>query len=196
MVAVHVDLDRGRTRLGDRWGELDLFAASTLAARIVQCRQQARACGHAWDAAAVASRCPHHPGQSAWEWWGLRAGGGIFGVYGEELTENEVPTDGLTPVCPSEILEAFHAGDGVDLIRESVRVALQQLIELEATDHIGAAPHEPSEDRTAERNGHRSRTLTTKAGNVELRTRICGRARSSLSSSNPAAASTRRCTRS
>ena len=29
----------------------------------------------------------------------------------------------------SELLEAFRAGDGVDLIRESVRVALQELIE-------------------------------------------------------------------
>jgi putative transposase len=69
----------------------------------------------------------------------------------------------------SEILDAFRAGDGVDLIRESVRVALQELIELEATERIGAAPYERSEDRTAERNGHRTRPLTTKAGDVELR---------------------------
>ncbi|GAB3851848.1 IS256-like element IS1553 family transposase [Nocardioides maradonensis] len=69
----------------------------------------------------------------------------------------------------SELLEAFRAGDGVDLIRDSVRVALQELIELEATERIGAAPYERTEDRTAERNGHRSRMLTTKAGDVELR---------------------------
>ncbi len=69
----------------------------------------------------------------------------------------------------SEILEAFRAGDGVDLIRDSVRVALQELIELEATERIGAAPYERSEDRTTERNGHRPRALTTKAGDVELR---------------------------
>ena len=53
----------------------------------------------------------------------------------------------------SELLEAFRAGDGVDLLRDSVRVALQELIELEATERIGAAPHERTEDRTAERNG-------------------------------------------
>jgi len=35
--------------------------------------------------------------------------------------------------APSEPLEAFRACDGVDLIRESVRVALQELIEAEAT---------------------------------------------------------------
>ena len=69
----------------------------------------------------------------------------------------------------SELLDAFRTGAGVDLIRESVRVALQELIELEATERIGAAPYERSEDRTTERNGHRTRPLTTKAGDVELR---------------------------
>jgi len=69
----------------------------------------------------------------------------------------------------SELLEAFRAGDGVDLIRDSVRVALQELVELEATDRIGAAPYERTDDRVAECNGHRPRMLTTKAGDVELR---------------------------
>lgn len=69
----------------------------------------------------------------------------------------------------SELLEAFRAGDGVDLIRDSVRVALQELIELEATERIGAAPYERTEDRVTERNGHRPRMLTTTAGDVELR---------------------------
>ncbi|KQY51552.1 IS256 family transposase [Nocardioides sp. Root140] len=75
----------------------------------------------------------------------------------------------LSQSALSEILDAFRAGDGVDLIRDSVRVALQELIELEATERIGAAPYERTEDRVAERNGHRSRMLTTKAGDVELR---------------------------
>ena len=69
----------------------------------------------------------------------------------------------------SELLEAFRAGEGVDLIRDSVRVALQELIEIEATERIGAAAYERTEDRTNERNGHRPRALTTKAGDVELR---------------------------
>jgi len=69
----------------------------------------------------------------------------------------------------SELLEAFRAGDGVDLVRDSVRVALQELIELEATERIGAAPYERADDRVTERNGHRPRMLTTKAGDVELR---------------------------
>ena len=66
----------------------------------------------------------------------------------------------LSQSALSEILDAFRTGDGVDLIRESVRVALQELIELEATERIGAAPYERSEDRTAERNGHRSTSVT------------------------------------
>ncbi len=69
----------------------------------------------------------------------------------------------------SELLEAFRAGDGVDLVRESVRVALQELIELEATERIGAAPYERTDERVTERNGRRPRMLTTKAGDVELR---------------------------
>ena len=69
----------------------------------------------------------------------------------------------------SELLEAFRAGDGVDLIRESVRVALQDLIELEATERIGAGPYERTDARVTERNGHRPRVLTTKAGDVGLR---------------------------
>ena len=67
----------------------------------------------------------------------------------------------------SELLEAFRAGDGVDLIRESVRVALQELIEAEATERIGAAPYERTKSRVTERNGHRTRSLSTKAGDVD-----------------------------
>ena len=34
----------------------------------------------------------------------------------------------------SELLDAFRAGDGADLIRDAVRVVVQELIELEATE--------------------------------------------------------------
>jgi transposase-like protein len=75
----------------------------------------------------------------------------------------------LTQSALSELLEAFRAGDGVDLIRDAVRVALQELIEIEATERIGAAPYERTDTRVTERNGHRRRVLATKAGDVELR---------------------------
>src|SRR5689334_11775659 len=45
----------------------------------------------------------------------------------------------------------------------------QALSETELTSVIGAAPLERTEDRTAQRNGHRARVLTTRAGDLELR---------------------------
>ncbi|MFC5381914.1 transposase [Aquipuribacter nitratireducens] len=54
------------------------------------------------------------------------------------------------------------------MIRESVRAVLQELIELEATETIGAARYERSEERVTDRNGHRPKLLTTKAGDVQL----------------------------
>ena len=96
----------------------------------------------------------------------------------------------------SELLEAFRAGDGVDLIRESVRLVLQELIEIEATERIGAGRYERSEARSTERNGARGRVLTTKAGDVELRDPEAAQGFVLPGpSSSPAAVSTRRCTR-
>ena len=55
----------------------------------------------------------------------------------------------------SELLEAFRTGEGVDLIRESVRLVMQELIEVEAAERIGAARYHRTEPRVAERNGTR-----------------------------------------
>ena len=74
----------------------------------------------------------------------------------------------LSQSAVSEVLEAFRSGDGLDLIRESVRLVMQELIEAEATERIGAARYERAESRTTERNGSRPRLLATQAGDVEL----------------------------
>ena len=74
----------------------------------------------------------------------------------------------LSQSALSELLDAFRAGDGVDLIRESVRVVLQELIEAEATEVIGAGRYERTDARVTDRNGSRPRLLTTKAGDVAL----------------------------
>jgi transposase-like protein len=74
----------------------------------------------------------------------------------------------LSQSALSELLDAFRAGDGVDLIRESVRVVLQELIEAEAAEVIGAGRYERTDSRVTERNGSRPRLLTTKAGDVAL----------------------------
>jgi putative transposase len=68
----------------------------------------------------------------------------------------------------SALLDAFQSGQGLDLIKESVRTVYQELIETELTSAIGAGLYERSDDRTNERNGHRSRLLATKAGDLEL----------------------------
>ncbi len=43
------------------------------------------------------------------------------------------------------------------------------MIEAELTETIGAAVHERTDTRTHQRNGHRSRILSTTAGDLELR---------------------------
>jgi len=75
----------------------------------------------------------------------------------------------LSQSAVSELLEAFRTGEGVDLIRESVRMVMQELIEAEATDHIGAGRYVRTEQRVTERNGARARLLATQAGDIELR---------------------------
>lgn len=67
-----------------------------------------------------------------------------------------------------DLLDALNASDGVDVIRSAVQVMLQELIEAEATALIGAERHERTESRTVQRNGHRPRTLSTTAGDLEL----------------------------
>ncbi len=60
--------------------------------------------------------------------------------------------------------------DGLkDLLRTLLQQALQDLIDAELTAAIGAGPHERTDARTNHRNGGRPRTLSTPAGDVELR---------------------------
>jgi putative transposase len=68
-----------------------------------------------------------------------------------------------------EVLEALKVADVDDRIPAATEALYQALIEAELTAVIGAAPHERSELRTAQRNGSRPRTLTTTAGDLELR---------------------------
>jgi putative transposase len=75
----------------------------------------------------------------------------------------------LSQSVASELLEAFRAGEGVDLIRESVRLVMQELIETEASGQIGAGRYERTDTRVTDRNGSRPRLLATQAGDVQLR---------------------------
>jgi putative transposase len=75
----------------------------------------------------------------------------------------------LSQSVASELLEAFRAGEGVDLVRESVRLVMQELIETEASERIGADRYKRTETRITDRNGSRPRLLATQAGDVQLR---------------------------
>ena len=68
-----------------------------------------------------------------------------------------------------EVLDALKAADVGDRVRTAAETVYQALIEAELTDTIGAALHERSDTRTNLRNGHRTRTLSTTAGDLELR---------------------------
>jgi transposase InsO family protein len=56
----------------------------------------------------------------------------------------------------------------LDLVREMVTFLYQALIDQEATEQIGAEPHERSLTRTTRRNGSRPRRLSSKAGDLAL----------------------------
>ena len=58
--------------------------------------------------------------------------------------------------------------DDPDFLREIVERVLQQILEAEMTEHIGAAPYERTERRKGHRNGHKSRTLRTRVGTLNL----------------------------
>ena len=75
----------------------------------------------------------------------------------------------LSQSALSELLDAIRAGGSEDVMREAMTFVLQELIELEAAQTIGAGRYERSDGRTTHRNGSRSRLLSTKAGDVELR---------------------------
>ena len=68
-----------------------------------------------------------------------------------------------------ELLDALKAAGVDDRIRLAAQNMCQALIDAEATAVIGAGPWERSGDRVAVRNGTRPRTLTTTAGDLELR---------------------------
>lgn len=54
------------------------------------------------------------------------------------------------------------------MFAELIRAGLQALIEAEATEAIGAGRYERSDGRIVHRNGHRPKTVSTTAGDIEV----------------------------
>jgi putative transposase len=68
----------------------------------------------------------------------------------------------------TDLLDALRSGGDLDFLREAMQLVLQALIDLEATQVIGAERYERSGTRSTHRNGSRARLLSTKAGDVDL----------------------------
>ena len=85
----------------------------------------------------------------------------------------------LSQSAVSELLEAFRAGEGVDLIRESVRMVLQELIEAEASEAVGAARYERTEHASPSATGRGRGCWPPRPGMWSCGSRSCARARSS-----------------
>ena len=58
--------------------------------------------------------------------------------------------------------------DNPGFLREIVERAVQQILEAEMTEHVGAAPYERAAGRTGHRNGYKPRTLRTRVGTLNL----------------------------
>ena len=91
-----------------------------------------------------------------------------LGAYLPRFTQKEMHAVVLPESDLSELLDGVRAGGDLDVVRRGVELVLQALIDAEATEAVGAAPHERTETRTNQRNGSRSRLLSTKAVDVAL----------------------------
>jgi putative transposase len=58
--------------------------------------------------------------------------------------------------------------EDADFLREGMRVLAQELMDIELEQHLGAARHERTPERSGYRNGTRERTWDTRVGTIEL----------------------------
>ena len=66
-------------------------------------------------------------------------------------------------------LDALKGADTANVFAELIRTGLQALIEAEATEKLGAGRYERTEQRTTHRNGHRTKTVATTSGDVDVK---------------------------
>ena len=59
--------------------------------------------------------------------------------------------------------------DDADILRDGIQALAQMIMDVEVSSKIGAAPYERSENRTAYRNGYRTRSFDTRVGTIELK---------------------------
>jgi transposase-like protein len=69
-----------------------------------------------------------------------------------------------------QALQVILAADGDNPLRQMLEWMVQQALELEMGEHLGADHYERSEERLGYRNGHRPRVFTTTVGDLDLLT--------------------------
>jgi hypothetical protein len=91
----------------------------------------------------------------------------------ERVTDQSDPTKGPRddprPFCPLLAqLDALMGADPGSVFAELTRAGLQALIDVEATQALGAGRYERTAERTDYRNGTQSKTVATTSGDVEV----------------------------
>jgi putative transposase len=88
---------------------------------------------------------------------------------GEDDDERRVTTMAETKrMTTEEVVGYLLEGEGLDFLRESLSWVVQQLMEAEVSELIGAERGERSAERLTHRNGYRARSWSTRAGEIEL----------------------------
>ena len=75
---------------------------------------------------------------------------------------------GADRMAIEEVVRKVLVDEHADVLRESVRWLVAQLMEVEVSELIGAERGERTEDRATHRNGYRPRRWDTRAGEIEL----------------------------
>lgn len=68
-----------------------------------------------------------------------------------------------------ELTEALRTADDGQLMRTLLQTILQALVDAEATDHIGAGIHEQNQTRITQRNGTRTKVVSTTSGKLSVK---------------------------
>src|SRR5215475_826133 len=93
----------------------------------------------------------------------------IVGFTPMKLTRGVTTMAERKRMTTEEVVGYLIEGEGVDFLRESLAWVVQQLMEAEVSELIGAARGERApEERLTHRNGYRSRAWQTRAGEIEL----------------------------
>jgi transposase-like protein len=69
----------------------------------------------------------------------------------------------------AELVRKAEAEPGLDVLREGVRVLAEAIMDVEVEQHVGAARHARTPERSGQRNGYRERAWDTRVGTVDLR---------------------------